>query len=852
MTKKIFIVIALSFLVLIGVFFYKTQVTKGADFTGYYISHELGRDNVLGFEYFQPNNVTLPSGTSITYQFASKTDNYAAWTNAESTNSKIDLTKFDSIKNSNYIKVRINFSSNSTEKPSLQGYTLLMRVPDGTAEIISSIKPAEGQTDPIPLAKGVTEIKQNITKTTLSQLIATGGALWFNILIALMIGAVIAFLIIKYSKQIMAMRTKIITIIIIAALLLVSATFIWLVKSKKIGIFASENYQTSVMIISGQMTWDLGEFHNIAVNPIDYSIFLNTDSGLPPIVESPIISVTPVISATTTPTETPIATPSETPENNPTTTPTETIAPTETPTNTPASENTTPAPTQTPTQTYIPIESPTITQTEAPTNTPLDTPTPTTTPSLEPTITPNPNGPALELTSNASSECPKSEPQTKTTNTEPSCEVDWGNSIEENILLPPENGGIIFNLLARVTLKNAKWQTIRKAELFDGDYHQTTSIESLQTVYPKCGNFTMFKFKTDKYGQGNHFLKLQTITDVNGQETILTCQPNKTFSIRYPDFYLNLSKNTINESDSLEIQTNLTARVNYLINNQTTNLLQYDSLWKRVLGPFSFSQGNYAIKLMGSLNGNSIETNETNLIVNPDAQQPNCNTDNTQCSFGRANVSFNNFKTYTQYYAKMLNYYAPIVYQELHGNTIDSDSAYNAINLQENSGQCNAGVTACVASITHGESRMYFTNNAFYWNELAPNFQPAYSNYFGGNLVTHELAHYLHHNNNLMNVLWLEEGMADYVRFKLDYQNLIPQDIGAYCDNKTYLDGYQCAADFIKFVENRYNRQIIKPYITLKEQETPFPGYANSASFIASLFPKDMDTLWEEYKQAHQ
>lgn len=880
MTKKIFIVITLSFLVLIGVFFYKTQITKGADFTGYYISHELGRDNVLGFEYFQPNNITLPSGTSITYQFASKTDNYASWTNAESTNSKIDLTKFDSIKNSNYIKVRINFSSNSTEKPSLQGYTLLMRVPDGTAEIISSIKPAEGQTDPIPLAKGVTEIKQNITKTSLSQLIATGGALWFNILIALMIGAVIAFLIIKYSKQIMAMRTKIMSIIIIAALLLVSATFIWLVKSKKIGIFASENYQASVMIISGELTFSQGEFHNVIISPIDFSIFLNTNSGLPqndelaqkptntststPIkINTPIASSTPSLTATITPT--PTATQTNVAANSTTATPTP-ITNNQTSTVQPAEITSSPTPeTPTPTETLTPISF----------STPVDIPTigPTQTVSISP-------NPPIEISSIAETSCSTPVPQTKDINTELSCSVDWGSSIADTIELQSLTTKVNFNLLVKITPQNARWEDTRIAGLFLDNRNYISQTESF---YPKCMHSdTMFRYDTSvdyqdgfNLGNGEHTLRITArLKNQFGDINYVNCNPEKKFTIKKPNDILtnlNLQDATIREDrlfNLVELPRDyyLNNELMYTISNEYNNFMNmnYDD-YSKYLQPFSLEPGKYSLVLENWTNHPNTKTNKFNLSVD-EYQKPMCNSDNSQCSLGRINVEFNKYKDYSQFYAKVADYYAPAIYKELHENKkIEDDPLFNKIEFKEiidpDVSTWAAGLAVFITPWSNNYSQnwrslspgVYITDAGFWFNISSDNLGKFfYSINTGRGLALHELGHYLKYSKVnvpfINSTIWIEEATANYIKYKFGDQRA---DDHPSCTNKTYLDGADCGADFFLFIENKYDKPVIKKYVSLLETtETQMNDIYKM--LFTDYIGKDINTLWEEYKQAHQ
>lgn len=170
--------------------------------SGYYISHALGSNEVLGFTYFRPEGVKEPAKTSITYSFAGSKDDYKTWTKPETTGDKIDLAKFTELTDSKFIKVKIEFFSDEpTAIPSLEGYSILAKIPTGNFQVIGAIPVPSGQPTPEPVVKGADKVINDIKKPSLASLVSTGSTLWFNILVAIIIGGLIAYFIIRAGRK---------------------------------------------------------------------------------------------------------------------------------------------------------------------------------------------------------------------------------------------------------------------------------------------------------------------------------------------------------------------------------------------------------------------------------------------------------------------------------------------------------------------------------------------------------------------------------------------------------------------------------------------------------------------------
>lgn len=191
--------IVLAIFLLVGfIFVGKTYAAQ----SGYYISHALGSNEVLSFTYFRPEGVKEPAKTSITYSFAGSKDDYKTWTKPETTGDKIDLAKFTELTDSKFIKVKIEFFSDEPAAiPSLEGYSILAKIPTGDFQVIGTIPAPIGQSTPQPVAKGADKVINDIKKPSLASLVSTGSALWFNILLAIIIGGLIAYFIIRAGRK---------------------------------------------------------------------------------------------------------------------------------------------------------------------------------------------------------------------------------------------------------------------------------------------------------------------------------------------------------------------------------------------------------------------------------------------------------------------------------------------------------------------------------------------------------------------------------------------------------------------------------------------------------------------------
>ncbi len=90
---------------------------------------------------------------------------------------------------------------------------------------------------------------------------------------------------------------------------------------------------------------------------------------------------------------------------------------------------------------------------------------------------------------------------------------------------------------------------------------------------------------------------------------------------------------------------------------------------------------------------------------------------------------------------------------------------------------------------------------------------------------------------------WLVEGIADYVRYALGYQNTWSY---AHCGpgSESYTSGYWCSAAFLQYVERLYDKDIIsKLDAELKK------GAYNDALF-KTYTGKTLEELWQECKAA--
>lgn len=163
--------------------------------TGTYISDALGETNAYFLE-FTTIDESKPEGTNLTFSFSGDESNYETWSlPAMTENSKIDLTKVYEIKNSSFIKVKIIFTPNNENSPSLRAFSVsydILGSEQERIEIINQENTVEQNASAnIP---SLTHNKEDeITTTTIptgsniNTLASTGGNIWYYIAAALIV-----------------------------------------------------------------------------------------------------------------------------------------------------------------------------------------------------------------------------------------------------------------------------------------------------------------------------------------------------------------------------------------------------------------------------------------------------------------------------------------------------------------------------------------------------------------------------------------------------------------------------------------------------------------------------------------
>ncbi len=163
--------------------------------TGMYISETLGETNAYFLE-FTTIDESKPEGTNLTFSFSGDESNYQTWSIPIITeNNKIDLTKIHEIENSSYIKVKIIFTPNNDNSPSLRGFSVsydILGSLQERIEIINQKKIIEQNTNAnIP---SLTHNKEDeITTNSISAssnvdtLASTGDNIWYYIAAALIV-----------------------------------------------------------------------------------------------------------------------------------------------------------------------------------------------------------------------------------------------------------------------------------------------------------------------------------------------------------------------------------------------------------------------------------------------------------------------------------------------------------------------------------------------------------------------------------------------------------------------------------------------------------------------------------------
>lgn len=107
--------------------------------------------------------------------------------------------------------------------------------------------------------------------------------------------------------------------------------------------------------------------------------------------------------------------------------------------------------------------------------------------------------------------------------------------------------------------------------------------------------------------------------------------------------------------------------------------------------------------------------------------------------------------------------------------------------------------------------------------------------------IIHEMTHVVQ-NSSVDQPFWLIEGIADYIRYWLDYSTFLNYP---HCEfGEHYTSGYECSAAFLRYVEKVYNKDIItKLNLALREN-----NYTDS--LFKSFTGKTLEELWQECKEA--
>ncbi|HKS38248.1 MAG TPA: basic secretory protein-like protein [Verrucomicrobiae bacterium] len=115
-------------------------------------------------------------------------------------------------------------------------------------------------------------------------------------------------------------------------------------------------------------------------------------------------------------------------------------------------------------------------------------------------------------------------------------------------------------------------------------------------------------------------------------------------------------------------------------------------------------------------------------------------------------------------------------------------------------------------------------------------------------ILVHEMAHVAQQYRGMAPIYWTkaptywEEGIAEYVRFKLGYTNAwdCPQCSAAF---PHYTSGYECAGAFLLHVDATYGSNVVRRLNTKLRQGS------YSDSFFAETTGRNLDDLWTEFGQ---
>lgn len=109
-------------------------------------------------------------------------------------------------------------------------------------------------------------------------------------------------------------------------------------------------------------------------------------------------------------------------------------------------------------------------------------------------------------------------------------------------------------------------------------------------------------------------------------------------------------------------------------------------------------------------------------------------------------------------------------------------------------------------------------------------------------LMTHEIMHLIQAYPNGAGPGWLTEGIADYARDKYGlYNKKAGWKLTDYNANQHYTNSYRITGRFLKWIENKYNKNLVKRLnSSLRKSEY-------SKDLWLELTGKKLDELWTEY-----
>lgn len=109
-------------------------------------------------------------------------------------------------------------------------------------------------------------------------------------------------------------------------------------------------------------------------------------------------------------------------------------------------------------------------------------------------------------------------------------------------------------------------------------------------------------------------------------------------------------------------------------------------------------------------------------------------------------------------------------------------------------------------------------------------------------IVTHEGMHVVQEYGYGSGPVWLTEGIADYVRYKLGYDNVGSKwTLPAFSSSQSYKNSYRITARFFVWLEENVKKDLIK---TLDDQ---LRRKAYTQQSWVDLTGKSLDQLWDDY-----